>query len=124
MSCNSLEVCNLYIVCMYILTSYSLSDSNNLEGDRALLQYSPTTIAIRNSCNCNCVTYMIIPIIPCTCVLKNTYSFSSFSSYNKHHDEITKVYLHTFTLTFDEPIEIHTFTLKFDNGPIKHIFLR
>ena len=76
MSCNSLEVCNLYIVCMYILLSYSLSDSNNLEGDRALLQYSPTTIAIRN---CNCVTYMIIPIIPCTCVLKNTYSFSSFS---------------------------------------------
>ena len=48
MSCNSLEVCNLYIVCMYILLSYSLSDSNNLEGDRALLQYSPTTIAIRN----------------------------------------------------------------------------
>ena len=48
MSCNSLEVCNLYIVCMYILVSYSLSDSNNLEGDRALLQYSPTTIAIRN----------------------------------------------------------------------------
>ena len=48
MSCNSLEVCNLYIVCMYILISYSLSDSNNLEADRALLQYSPTTIAIRN----------------------------------------------------------------------------
>ena len=36
------------VVCMYILISYSLSDSNNLEGDRALLQYSPTTIAIRN----------------------------------------------------------------------------
>ena len=28
-----------YLVCMYILISYSLADSNNLERDRALLQY-------------------------------------------------------------------------------------
>ena len=51
MSCNLLqEACSLYIlvVCIYLLISYSLSDSNNLEGDRALLQYSPTTIAIGN----------------------------------------------------------------------------
>ena len=48
MSSNLLEACNLYIhvVCIHSLISYSLSDNNNLEGARPLLQYSPTMITI------------------------------------------------------------------------------
>ena len=52
MSSNLLEACNLYMHddCSLhsFLISYSLSDNNNLEGARSLLQYSLTMITIGN----------------------------------------------------------------------------